>query len=87
MLDNDASPSSVGMNAYIRYCAYKNTTLKLRPGSRSFKVMGHGVVDPLGTAGIRMPTGEHFFIEFDADVVSHDITLIFWTRKSQTAPL
>ena len=77
MLDNEASKSPSGLDASIRYCAYTNATPRLRPSTRSFKGMGHGTMSSLGTATIRMPIDDHYFISFDVDVVDHDIPLFF----------
>ncbi len=43
----------------------------LRPSNRAFRVIGHGIMQSLGTATIRMPMVPAPFLNFDVDVVDH----------------
>lgn len=77
MIDNGASISPSGLSAYVRYCAYTNTKPDVRPSSRAFRGMGHGVQDSKGIVSIRMPIGDHCMIPFEVELVDQDIPLIF----------
>ncbi len=50
---------------------------ELRPSNRAFHGIGHGIMRSLGTATTRMPLAPGLFLNFDFDVVDHDVPVIF----------
>ncbi len=43
----------------------------LRQSNRAFRGIGHGIMQSLGTATLRMPMAPALFLNFDVDVVDH----------------
>ncbi len=83
MIDNGAARSPSGLPAYIRYCIHTGTTPDLRPSNRAYRGIGHGIMQSLGTGTIRMPMAPALFMNFDVDVVDHDVAVMFGLEHHQ----
>ena len=64
MIDNGATKSSSGINAFIRYCVHTATVSTITKIQQAFRGVRNCTVKSLGNAVIRIPLGAFMTFEF-----------------------